>query len=1206
MEGGRARARPARKRSLPERLLDTKLRRQQWRLGIKHRHTRMTARVRRLRQRHVNAANGAQDLRVQQQPQPLGAGQYRLRAPRERYSGGGTRAQLNNVDTSSVIYAIYHVTPRAHQRLAVYVGRTSDTALERYKQHLRNARVIQRHEAGRKVNATTLTQARSCLLAQAIAHSDWRKWRVVVLAVVPPVPPAWRAHYIQELRNRHIARHQRAPSARSRNAYVTSRWTAPYENFWQDVLQSHTRGYNVVLHDVGRLTPQRTATQRVRRRMRSLRHGNPLMRRGGVVPAGYVNPAPVLRRLGDPQGAAPNHAAAVARQRRRDRAVASLGKWLRGLRMPAKPAPGPARVTWMRRRYRYRNVRRTALPTLIEVLRQLRVAGPPPNTNPSPAQLRRVTTDVQRAMHTALYKRLGTQHHCARERMATTPMFIYEFPSAIVDNIPFEAILGDPACRRALPKQIRRHAVTTPVVGHHYPQPLARMACNYSQAAAETTLVALQAHQTAEQNGAACYCHHPRLNPYRDAATGHVTTHNLNIVDDPALRHLLGKGAKFRMTKEAVTRQELHALLTIANDTFCKRWAKLANITEDAFDDWKDAVINAATPHIDNLTAVRSPDPANPANDIMDEGSPIPHATRRALEALQQNFIITTVDKNPHAFSIVCKRHYLCTLNTELAGAPGPVNPQAGQAPPPATAYQIAADTEAQAVQHHAHFLAGKRLLPMRTRHSADQGGGAQQQREQAAAKLPTAFMSTKFHKQPINHRFMAAVAQTASTRLSQNINVALKGLLPELARLAGASMATLPHRLYPGNSRIQQLRRAGLAQMIHRSWIVTSSDQVRDMLDALNRDATQLYSRNETRVPPPGRPGRAMLRNDQRRTRRIFHKCARWATLDFSTLYTAIPHNDNTHGLKQRMAALLTRIFNQHERREHWLIISRAGRSSQARWKKGYQRVQGGVWHPPAVGKHEVAVGAVELIQWINFLVDHCYVSFAGQLFRQVVGLPMGEACSGMLANCYLFTYELAFIENLMDTRQYGRVERYLYTVRYIDDIGSFNNPHFVHERYLRPGGGGGIYPRQFLTLNVERAPSRAGGRLLDLFITTDPVHARYVCNTISEGQDVRPRPRIRFPDIDTLLSTRSRYGIVLSESTRYQRGSMQWRAYTLLCGDMMYDMHRRGYSMDVVYRKMRQATAIAAARYGFPRGNATYIAACQRLHQRIHGIGI
>ena len=40
-------------------------------------------------------------------------------------------------------------------------------------------------------------------------------------------------------------------------------------------------------------------------------------------------------------------------------------------------------------------------------------------------------------------------------------------------------------------------------------------------------------------------------------------------------------------------------------------------------------------------------------------------------------------------------------------------------------------------------------------------------------------------------------------------------------------------------------------------------------------------------------------------------------------------------------------------------------------------------------------------------------YVRFGGQLFRQMVGIPMGTNCAPLLADLFLYSYENEFLDN-------------------------------------------------------------------------------------------------------------------------------------------------------------------------------------------------
>jgi hypothetical protein len=43
-----------------------------------------------------------------------------------------------------------------------------------------------------------------------------------------------------------------------------------------------------------------------------------------------------------------------------------------------------------------------------------------------------------------------------------------------------------------------------------------------------------------------------------------------------------------------------------------------------------------------------------------------------------------------------------------------------------------------------------------------------------------------------------------------------------------------------------------------------------------------------------------------------------------------------------------------------------------------------------------------------LEFLIDNIFVSFGRTLFQQVVGIPMGTNCALLLADLFLYSYEL------------------------------------------------------------------------------------------------------------------------------------------------------------------------------------------------------
>ena len=52
-----------------------------------------------------------------------------------------------------------------------------------------------------------------------------------------------------------------------------------------------------------------------------------------------------------------------------------------------------------------------------------------------------------------------------------------------------------------------------------------------------------------------------------------------------------------------------------------------------------------------------------------------------------------------------------------------------------------------------------------------------------------------------------------------------------------------------------------------------------------------------------------------------------------------------------------------------------------------------------------------------LEFLVDNIFVAFAGKVFQQIVGIPMGTNCAPLLADIFLYSYEAEFIQSLLST---------------------------------------------------------------------------------------------------------------------------------------------------------------------------------------------
>ena len=129
-------------------------------------------------------------------------------------------------------------------------------------------------------------------------------------------------------------------------------------------------------------------------------------------------------------------------------------------------------------------------------------------------------------------------------------------------------------------------------------------------------------------------------------------------------------------------------------------------------------------------------------------------------------------------------------------------------------------------------------------------------------------------------------------------------------------------------------------------------------------------------------------------------------ATFDFSTLYTSIPHDL----LKSRMNSIINNAFKDKNGATRYTHIE--------------------------VDKYT----ANDICKMIEFLVDNIYVRFGGQVFRQMIGSPLGTNCTPLLADLFLYSSESEFLDKFIKEGKRKLARKFSLSYHYIDDLISFN----------------------------------------------------------------------------------------------------------------------------------------------------------------------
>jgi hypothetical protein len=111
--------------------------------------------------------------------------------------------------------------------------------------------------------------------------------------------------------------------------------------------------------------------------------------------------------------------------------------------------------------------------------------------------------------------------------------------------------------------------------------------------------------------------------------------------------------------------------------------------------------------------------------------------------------------------------------------------------------------------------------------------------------------------------------------------------------------------------------------------------------------------------------------------------------------------------------------------------------------------------------------VEALDLISWLDFLLDNLFLCFGHCVYRQCIGIPMGSNCAVYLANFYLFSDEFDFLKHLLKNNTCSVVLHRLSLahrfVLFVPDFPDFENFMYLDQDCF----GSSIYPKTSCELN-------------------------------------------------------------------------------------------------------------------------------------------
>ncbi|MGA9041563.1 MAG: hypothetical protein WB421_13590 [Terriglobales bacterium] len=268
-------------------------------------------------------------------------------------------------------------------------------------------------------------------------------------------------------------------------------------------------------------------------------------------------------------------------------------------------------------------------------------------------------------------------------------------------------------------------------------------------------------------------------------------------------------------------------------------------------------------------------------------------------------------------------------------------------------------------------------------------------------------------------------------------------------------------------------------------------------------------------------------------------HGPAHLFTADFTTMYTAIPHQD-----------LINRIAVAIDEAAAFTMLD----SLEWKTKQGSAFVEWSRCQHTVHSKRLHVFNKDEIKQLVAFVVNNTYLFNQGRLFRQSIGIPMGTNCAPQLANLYLYTYEAAYVDRLIASGQVTKAEQYHMTFRLIDDVLSIDN-QYCHEFT----DGHSIYPA---CLHIN--DTSANGYVHFLGMKIFPNHANNGLHLqVYDKRKIFPFHVRNYPYLESNIPQSICYGVFVSLINRFHRICTHMHDFFMTSVELACLLANRGYNI-------------------------------------------
>ena len=261
--------------------------------------------------------------------------------------------------------------------------------------------------------------------------------------------------------------------------------------------------------------------------------------------------------------------------------------------------------------------------------------------------------------------------------------------------------------------------------------------------------------------------------------------------------------------------------------------------------------------------------------------------------------------------------------------------------------------------------------------------------------------------------------------------------------------------------------------------------------------------------------------------------------TYDFSTLYTSIPHSQ----LKNNLEKFVHRIF---EFKENEFIVPNLFT------KRGYFT---------NCSSNKIKFSKETLLECLNYLINNSYVTYKGEIFRQVIGIPMGTNAAPQIANVYLHVYEYDYIKCLIDIGDEKSLKRLKDIFRYQDDLIVFNDYGLLNNVLSD------IYPNEMIVNNTNISARKCCYLDLNISIYQGKFRITLYDKRKDYNFDV-----ISYPFLDGNIPKNLSYGVFASQLIRMAKVNSTLKGFKDCISELLNKLVNQGFKLAALRKKFVQ----------------------------------